>query len=98
MPSAREDEGLAEPLCPKSEGDRHMNRASESLASTRASFLKRRWFLRECGVGLAGIAASSLLAQERRPATGPATAAPVRRPHFAPKAKSIIYLFHAGAP
>ncbi|MBM4067686.1 MAG: DUF1501 domain-containing protein [Planctomycetes bacterium] len=53
----------------------------------------RRWFLRECGVGLAGIAAGSLLAQERRAAGNG-----VRRPHFAPKAKSVIYLFHAGAP
>jgi hypothetical protein len=22
----------------------------------------------------------------------------VRRPHFAPKAKNVVYLFHAGAP
>src|SRR6476661_8014132 len=53
----------------------------------------RRWFLRECGVGLAGIAAGSLLAQETRPANSL-----VRRPHFTPKAKNVIYLFHAGAP
>ena len=61
------------------------------IASTQKLSLARRWFLRECGVGLAGIAASTLLAQERPAAT-------VRQPHFAPKAKSVIYLFHAGAP
>jgi hypothetical protein len=70
-----------------------MTRTSEQLKAARATSLTRRWFLRECGVGLAGIAATSLMAQERPAAPGPA-----RRPHFAPKAKSVIYLFHAGAP
>ncbi|MCI0683800.1 MAG: DUF1501 domain-containing protein [Gemmataceae bacterium] len=65
----------------------------KQLGAAQATSLTRRWFLRECGVGLAGIAATSLLAQERPAATGS-----TRRPHFAPKAKSIIYLFHAGAP
>jgi hypothetical protein len=65
----------------------------QDLQAAQATSLTRRWFLRECGVGLAGIAASSLLAQER-----PAATASTRRPHFAPKAKSVIYLFHAGAP
>lgn len=70
-----------------------MERACKELQAARASSLTRRWFLRECGVGLAGIAATSLLAQER-----PAPTSPMRRPHFAPKAKSVIFLFHAGAP
>ena len=68
-----------------------MRSVSTELKSARATSLTRRWFLRECGVGLAGIAANSLLAQERPAAT-------VRRPHFAPKAKNVVYLFHAGAP
>lgn len=58
-----------------------------------AASLTRRWFLRDCGVGLAGIAANALLAREGRAAPDPA-----RRPHFTPKVKSVIYLFHAGAP
>ena len=70
-----------------------MNRTSAQLRAAQTTSLTRRWFLRECGVGLAGIAAGSLLAQERS-----ATPGLVRRPHFAPKAKSVIYLFHAGAP
>src|SRR5690242_17468008 len=70
---------------------RTMNHANHVSTETRTP-LTRRWFLRECGVGLAGIAATSLLAQEGR------AAIPVRRPHFTPKAKSVIYLFHAGAP
>jgi hypothetical protein len=57
--------------------------------------LTRRWFLKDCGLGLAGIAANTLLAQD-----GHAAAAPALRqsPHHAPKAKRVIYLFQAGAP
>jgi hypothetical protein len=69
-----------------------MQRFSDELRAARAAAVTRRWFLRECGVGLAGIAATSLLAREA------AAAAVVRRPHFPPKVKRVIYLFHAGAP
>lgn len=57
--------------------------------------LTRRWFLKDCGLGLAGIAANTLLAQD-----GHAAATPALRqgPHHAPKAKRVIYLFQAGAP
>jgi hypothetical protein len=68
-----------------------MRTASDEYRAARANLLTRRWFLRDCGVGLAGIAAGALLAEETR-------AASIRAPHFAPKAKSVIYLFHAGAP
>jgi hypothetical protein len=58
--------------------------------------LTRRWFLRDCGIGLGAIALSSLLAKEAAAARrGPL--AP-KRPHFAPKARRVVYLFHAGAP
>ena len=59
----------------------------------------RRHFYRECGVGLGKIALASLLAgpaARRRPA--PADPLAPRPPHFAPKAKRVIYLFMAGAP
>jgi hypothetical protein len=65
-------------------------------------YLTRRWFFRECGVGLAGIALNSLLAG--RAAAGPAkmpvavNAMAPRRPQYLPKAKRVIYLFMAGAP
>ncbi len=73
----------------------------------------RRHFLRDCRVGLGAMALGSLLAAEKcraepRNATevvpysaagGPAAdpLAP-RPPHFAPKAKSVIFLFMAGGP
>jgi len=34
------------------------------LGQVRGRALQRRWFFRECGVGLAGIAATSLLARD----------------------------------
>ena len=64
-------------------------------------YLTRRWFFRECGVGLGGIALTSLLGDgtPSGAATPPAVnpLAP-RQPHFAPTAKHVIYLFMAGAP
>jgi len=61
------------------------------------SRLTRRWFFRDCGVGLASIALSSLLSEETRAAIPPSPFAP-RQPHFPAKAKRVIYMFQAGAP
>ena len=66
-----------------------------------ARLLRRRWFLRDCGIGLAGIAASSLAASEvRAGANAPVAENPLapRKPHFPGKAKRVIYIFQAGAP
>jgi hypothetical protein len=59
----------------------------------------RRWFLQECGVGLGAIALLDLLRQGgyAAPAPLPDPLAP-KAPHFAPKAKRVIFLFMAGAP
>ena len=72
---------------------------NHDLFLKRAELMKRRWFLRDCGLGLAGIAATSLLAREAGAATT-ATDDPlaVRKPHYTPRAKQVIYLFQAGAP
>lgn len=60
----------------------------------------RRWFLNQCGVGLGKIALASLLtdAVSGRAGAGVSNAFALREPHFAPKAKSVIHLFMAGAP
>jgi Protein of unknown function (DUF1501) len=61
--------------------------------------ITRRHFYRECGVGLGKIALASLLASPRTGrAAGIADPLAPRPPHFAPKAKRVIYLFMAGAP
>ncbi len=64
-----------------------------------ATALRRRWFLRDCGMGLAAMAAGTLMAQEASAATPTAgrVLAP-RQPHFAAKAKRVIYTFQAGGP
>lgn len=64
----------------------------------QAQLLSRRWFLNECGVGLAGIAASSLLASETRAAEPAINPLAPKMPQFGAKAKRVIYIFQAGAP
>jgi hypothetical protein len=66
--------------------------------------ITRRHFFRQSGFGIGGLALATLV-DERLLAIAPrppqADGAGARRrpePHFAPKAKSIIYLFMAGAP
>jgi hypothetical protein len=58
----------------------------------------RRWFLRECRVGLGALALLDLIGKGA-PA-GPALADPLapKQPQYAAKAKRVIYLFMAGAP
>ncbi len=62
--------------------------------------IRRRWFFSECGVGLAGMAASTLLGAEARSAGSRVEANPLapKLPHFPAKAKRVIYMFQAGAP
>jgi hypothetical protein len=64
----------------------------------------RRHFLSRCAVGLGGIALASMLGNQRANAAAtldarnlPNPLAP-KPPHFAPRAKNIIYLFMAGGP
>src|SRR5437879_8183327 len=78
-----------------------MNYENE-LRQESAKLLTRRHFFRDCGVGLGAIALASLLNDKKLfGAASPALAADplaAKLPHFAPKAKRVIYLFQAGAP
>lgn len=63
----------------------------------------RRWFLKQCGVGLGKIAMATLLtnafaARSRAAASAAADALKSRAPHFPGKATRVIHLFMAGAP
>jgi hypothetical protein len=53
--------------------------------------IARRWFLRECGVGLGVAAVHHLMAASADPLSP-------RKPHHDAKAKNVIFLFMAGAP
>jgi hypothetical protein len=70
------------------------------LRSEYARLVTRRWFFRQCGVGLGSIALGSLLAEQSQAATAPKVSNPLapHQPHFKPKAKRVIYLFMGGAP
>ncbi len=77
-----------------------MNYSSE-LRNEYARLINRRWFLKQCGVGLGSIALASLLNTETAHA---ATKAVIRNPlapkspPVKPKAKRVVYIFMAGGP
>ena len=64
--------------------------------------VSRRWFFRDCGVGLGAIALGQLLQAEAlaAPQSSSALRDPLapKKPPLAAKAKRVVYLFMAGAP
>src|SRR5689334_8234661 len=58
--------------------------------------VSRRRFLGELSLGLGAAALGSLLGGPN--SAGAATPEPLGRPHFAPRAKRVIYLFQSGGP
>jgi hypothetical protein len=66
-------------------------------------FRTRRHFFHDCGIGLGAMALASLLGRDgygAEPGRTPHSNNPLapKPPHFAPKAKAIIFLFMAGGP
>ena len=81
-----------------------MNLSSlQHLLHERQTARTRRWFFRDCALGLGSMALGSLLGQGQGQAASLAESArpnpfsPKPAPHFA-RAKRVIYLFMAGAP
>ena len=72
-----------------------MNAATEYL-----KHVTRRQFFRDCGTGLGALALTSLLNPRLLAGEAAAASDPTlpRPPHFAPKARNVIYLHMAGAP
>ena len=61
--------------------------------------LCRRWFLGQCGIGLAGIAINSLLSRDSAGSTNnERDGLQVRTPHYPAKVKRVIFMFQAGGP
>jgi uncharacterized protein (DUF1501 family) len=73
-----------------------MNFESESR-----KLITRRFFFRDCGIGIGSLALASLLKGGNVfGASKPTASNPfaMRAPHFKPRAKRVIYMFQAGAP
>jgi hypothetical protein len=69
------------------------------MNSQNPKSIARRWFFEQCGVGLGAIALGHLMGDQARAATAaPVSPLAPKQPHFAPKAKRVIFLFMAGAP
>lgn len=68
------------------------------LRFARASALTRRHFLQRCNAGLGAMALSQLLGKSASAANKPVEEVQASLPHFAPKAKQVIYLHMAGSP
>src|SRR5207248_3163607 len=68
------------------------------LYEDRGRYLPRRWFFRDCAMGLGTLALANLLGESA--AAAPSVPDPMapKNPHFPGRAKSVIYLFMAGAP
>ncbi len=60
--------------------------------------LTRRHFLGRTATGLGAAALASLLGDQAAGETPAAAGGPAGLPHFAPKAKRVIYLFQSGGP
>jgi hypothetical protein len=64
--------------------------------STPPAAVARRWFLKDCAVGLGTLALADLMRDHAAAALEDPLAP--KQPHFDPKAKRVIFLFMAGAP
>jgi uncharacterized protein (DUF1501 family) len=77
-----------------------MSPLEHHLRAEYAKLITRRWFFRQCGVGLGSIALASLLGADKALGVSANAANPLapKPPHFKPKARRVIYLFMGGAP
>lgn len=73
-----------------------MNCQSHLNPKLPPQLVSRRWFFKECGLGLGAIALNSLFQRDSLAAAANPLAA--KKPHFTAKTKNVIYLFMAGAP
>lgn len=64
------------------------------MKSQAPNQIARRWFLRDCSIGLGSMALANLMA----PRVSAADPLSPKQPHHAPKAKNVIFLFMAGGP
>ena len=71
---------------------------NEEIKIEAGKLLTRRWFFKECGIGLGSLALASLLNEKSSAQSAITNPLAPKQPHFKPKAKRVIYLFMAGGP
>jgi uncharacterized protein DUF1501 len=83
----------------------NMRKDPDNITEDLLRAVTRRHFFREAGFGIGAAALTALMNrsifgadQPQAASTSPLDAAAGMPPHYAPRAKSIIYLFMAGAP
>lgn len=79
----------------------------QQIAEEYRTYVTRRWFFKQCSVGVGAMALQSLLNGEAASAAGSSVTSESSKftnpmspklPHFAAKAKRVIYMFMAGGP
>src|SRR4051812_19900243 len=70
----------------------------QHLIDEARTLIARRWFLKQCGVGLGTVALAELLHGSSASASTLTNPLAPKLPPFAPKAKRVINLFMAGGP
>ena len=75
-----------------------MNCQSHLYANQDPRLVARRWFFKQCGVGLGAMALGQLFRQNGLAASASLNPMAPKPSHYAPKAKRVIFLFMAGAP
>ena len=58
--------------------------------------VRRRTFLADVGMGFTGLALGAMLGRDARAHEEPLTGEPAGRPHFAPRANRVIWIFCSG--
>ncbi|MGV3772883.1 MAG: DUF1501 domain-containing protein [Verrucomicrobiales bacterium] len=75
-----------------------MKDIASELRLENARRISRRYFFKDCGVGLGAMALAQLLGATVTGAEATVDPLATKNPHFKPRAKRVIYLFQAGAP
>ncbi|HEV2473497.1 MAG TPA: DUF1501 domain-containing protein, partial [Chthonomonadales bacterium] len=70
----------------------------DRLQQEMLKLITRRHFFKQAGYGIGALALSTLLEGGARAESASYNPLAPKRPHFAPKAKNVIFLFMAGAP
>ncbi|MEM9327281.1 MAG: twin-arginine translocation signal domain-containing protein, partial [Bacteroidota bacterium] len=76
----------------------HRLRSNHPVFQGLEQKMDRRQFLSKTSLGLGALALGSLISPEAKAMSDPSGLGLPGLPHFAPKAKRVVYLFQSGGP